>query len=100
MEYLIDMVDVNKVDTFVDPELHCACRSGRLDIVEYLIEHKAGINLLSASKESPMYCAAANKHLAIVKYLVQHDADMEQELQIAVHKGCEEIVQHLSNFLE
>jgi ankyrin repeat protein len=98
VKYLIDKVDVNKVDAGIYPALHAASWSGHLEIVEYLIEHGADVNLPSYAGCTPLYRAAEKGHLKVVKYLVHHGADVSQGLEIAIWFGNQRIVKCLSNF--
>jgi ankyrin repeat protein len=91
-------VDVNKVDVLCDPALHTAARHGYLEIVQYLIEHGADVNLLSSSNYTPLYCAAESGELEVIKYLVQHGADVNQGLEVAIRCGHEQVVDYFLKY--
>ncbi|XP_061185019.1 uncharacterized protein LOC133193035 [Saccostrea echinata] len=78
VEFLIDKIDVNKVNDICYPALHCASAQGHLDIVEYLVEHEADVNLMNSANESPLYSATENGqlHLEIVRELIKRGADV------------------------
>ena len=50
--------------------LRAACFDGRLDIVQYLVEHGAKINISDAFNNTCLMIAASKGHLNVVKYLL------------------------------
>ncbi|ABW28851.1 ankyrin repeat domain-containing protein [Acaryochloris marina] len=69
-----------------------ACRLGRLDIVKFLIQAGANINL--SGYESPLWAAINSNHLHIAEFLINSGADINIEIDdfynllgIAADKG-------------
>lgn len=58
--------------------LWCAAVSGKLPIIEYLVEHGADINAVSDTGSTPVRSACFMTHLEIVQYLVAHGADINR----------------------
>lgn len=48
-----------------------AAENGNLEIVKYLIEHRANVNLHNWARETALMFAARNGHLDVVKYLIE-----------------------------
>ncbi|RMZ91549.1 hypothetical protein DV736_g1206, partial [Chaetothyriales sp. CBS 134916] len=53
--------------------------SGYLEVVKYLYEHGADVDIHTATKNgwTPLNAAANNGHLEVVKYLYEHGADVD-----------------------
>ncbi|XP_062579472.1 putative ankyrin repeat protein RF_0381 [Saccostrea cucullata] len=92
VEFLIDKIDVNKVNDICDPPLHCPCSEGHLNIVKYLVEYEAEIYLISFSNDSPLCCAVESGHFPVVEYLVEHGAVMSKAIEIATKRGQKDIL--------
>ncbi|GJQ75780.1 hypothetical protein Trydic_g17851 [Trypoxylus dichotomus] len=58
--------------------LWCAAVSGKLPVIEYLVEHGADINAVSDTGSTPVRSACFMTHLEIVQYLVAHGADINR----------------------
>ena len=56
-----------------------ACQSGKKDLVEYLVEHKAEINTKNELGETPLFKACESGKKDIVEYLVDHGADINNK---------------------
>ena len=64
------------VDTSGFSSLHYASRAGNLEIVKFLVDHGANVNLLTRSnRSSPLHRASQQGHRAVVEYLLQSGAD-------------------------
>ena len=50
-----------------------AAAGGHLDIVWYLLDHGADVNLIVPGDENALMCAAEQGHLAIVQLLVARE---------------------------
>ncbi|CAB4029249.1 Ankyrin repeat-containing domain, partial [Paramuricea clavata] len=79
-----------------------AVLSGSLEIVKYLVEHGADVNLYASRSDSPLHTAASSGSLEIVKYLVEHGANVNLNSSIvgtALHSAASsaslEIVKYL-----
>jgi len=60
--------------------LHCAIQHNRPQIVEYLIDHGAGINVLDGSGDTALDVAIDAKNLDMIKYLVSCGAVFDQNM--------------------
>ena len=83
---------------FASP-LQCAAASGNLDIVEFLIEGKAHIDLVAGYYGSPLQAAALRGHQAVVSLLLSKGAEPNSQggfhgnaLQAAAAGGHSEII--------
>jgi len=59
--------------------LHMACKNGSSDIVQYLLENGANIELTTNMNETPLYIACENGHLNVVKMLLEHHANIQNK---------------------
>ena len=59
--------------------LHCACNSGHLAVVRYLVEDRgAQVDVRNSNGFTPLHLACNNGHLAVVQYLVEeHGAHVD-----------------------
>lgn len=55
--------------------LHLAVDTGKLDVVQFLVEHGAKVEHEDNSGWTPLHRAVGNGWLSLVKYLLAHDAD-------------------------
>ena len=63
--------------------LRAACFEGRLDIVRYLIEHGADMNLANKYNNSCLMIAAYKNRLDVVKYLIEQSVEQNGDLDRA-----------------
>jgi len=70
-------VNVKTSETGVTPLIISAYR-GLLDVVKFLIEAKADVDLSSNDGTSPLSGACRENRLEVVKYLIQEGADVEK----------------------
>jgi ankyrin repeat protein len=57
--------------------LTLASSNGDYDIAEYLLDHKADVNLPGALREAPLIKATRARHASIVGLLIERGADIE-----------------------
>lgn len=55
--------------------LHMAVDRGLMDVVEFLLERKAAVNLADNDGQTPLHYACICEHEGVVKVLLAHDAD-------------------------
>lgn len=79
--------------------LHIACRHGHAQIVRFLLQHGAVVDLLDDFRRSPLMIAARGSHFAICDELVKHGASIfnldnlnNTPLHMAAYGGCAKIV--------
>ncbi|XP_022900718.1 protein fem-1 homolog C isoform X2 [Onthophagus taurus] len=58
--------------------LWCAAVSGKLPVVQFLVDHGANLNAVSDSGSTPVRSACFMTHLEIVQYLVEKGADINR----------------------
>ena len=78
--------------------LSLSAANGSLDVVEYLVEKGADVNIGISDRLAPVACAAAQGHLDTVKYLVGKGADVNADvwaLIYAYNNGHTEVVNYL-----
>jgi ankyrin repeat protein len=56
--------------------LHYAATNGHLQIVEYLVNKEADVDIESPNKTTPLMMAARFGHIQVVKYLLDQEADL------------------------
>ena len=70
-------VDPNIKNEYNNTVLYIASRNGNLNMVKYLVEHGADVNIQNRWGETALYQASnRNGHLDIIRYLVEHGADV------------------------
>jgi ankyrin repeat protein len=76
--------------------LHCACATGKLHVVEYLIGQGADTNALDKYKRTPLFLAARNDEYAAIKTLLSNGCDPA----LADRKGrtAADIAEEMENF--
>lgn len=73
---LLQKVDVNITDTSGYCALHYASRAGHLNVVKYLVEHGANVNLLTrGNQSSSLHRACQQGHTAVVAFLLRSGAE-------------------------
>ena len=55
--------------------LHCACATGKMHVIEYLLGKGADPNSRDSFKRTPIFLAARNDHYSVVKLLLSKGAD-------------------------
>jgi len=50
--------------------LHIAASKGHLDIVKYLVENGADINVKNSGQQTPLHYSCFEGHLSVVEYLI------------------------------
>jgi ankyrin repeat protein len=69
-----DLIDVaNEVDL---TPLHCACKSGSIDIAKFLLQNKAEIDAKSTLGDTPLHIAAKNHNLPLMRLLLENNASL------------------------
>lgn len=58
-----------------DTPLHYAAYSGQLEIVKFLVEHQAALNVYSIYRQTPLLLAMRKGRTAVTKYLLEQGAD-------------------------
>ncbi|XP_044726615.1 serine/threonine-protein phosphatase 6 regulatory ankyrin repeat subunit B-like [Chrysoperla carnea] len=94
--------EVNSYQNSSNTPLHFAVKNGDIDdqeeIIELLLKHKADVNAEDEDRITPLFHAIENKNLKITKLLLDNGAnvkDYPELLNIAVKRGCTEIVELL-----
>lgn len=67
---------INARDKFGVTPLKVACRSGYMDLVQYLVLQGANVNELDNDGMTPVATALENEHLTIVTFLLNRGADL------------------------
>ncbi len=82
--------------------LHKACRSARLEMLQYILTRGANINELDRDGESPLQCAISLGHQEMAEYLIKQGAKLstlhEDEAALfirAVESGSAELANYL-----
>lgn len=81
--------------------LTAATQVGRLEMVQYLLEHGANINTTDKQGASPLFHAVTSSHTKVVEFLLEHKADPNVQgpngfpLQIAARQGHQAILELL-----
>lgn len=68
--------DVNKKVYYYGTPLHAACESGNAELVCFLLNKKANINISTDFNGTPLHGACSNKHIDIVKILINAGANL------------------------
>ncbi|XP_044738611.1 ankyrin-1-like isoform X4 [Chrysoperla carnea] len=90
--------DVNVKNWFGQTPLYNAIQNNRLEITELLLKHKSDINAIGIDRKTPLFNAIEKENLKITKLLLDNGAnvkDFPKLLNIAVNRGCTEIVELL-----
>ncbi|QOD37987.1 ankyrin repeat domain-containing protein [Candidatus Wolbachia massiliensis] len=61
--------------------LHCAAREKSQEVLVFLIQEKANVNLQDEDGETPLHCAAQHGHVQVVKILLAAKADVNMRDQ-------------------
>jgi len=68
-------------DASIDPPIHAAIRSGKAEVLHYLLERTHDVHVLGRENQTPLACAIARRQLDMVKLLLDHKADPNRPLQ-------------------
>ena len=61
------MTDINAHDQYGKTSLHCAVASQRLEMVKYLLRHKADVNSTDDRNDIPLHTAVRTGQLEVVQ---------------------------------
>ena len=81
-KYLVDNVDVNLLNKEGWNGLHYACKMGKLEYVELLLNNGANINEKSGlqfHKRGPLHFAVMSRQYDVVKFVIDHGVDVFME---------------------
>jgi uncharacterized protein len=111
VKYFVELgLDINQYGGFADAgPIRQACLNGYLDIVKYLYEHGAELDISTAVR-NPLFTAINDGHFDIVKFLVEKGIDItirytsnsldnEGAYEFARTYGKEEIAEYLKEKL-
>ena len=73
----------------VETPLIEAARNGRVEVVKFLIENGADINLQGEAWYAPLHCAAQNGHVKVVKILLENGAEVDRFSNKPLHRTAE-----------
>ena len=86
--------------------LHFACKDGRPDVVQFLIENGANLKSRTVDKDTALHIAAKHAHVKVCRLLIEGGCPKEaknRESETAIHEavksGSTEIVELLLNML-
>lgn len=69
------LIIVNSQNIYGETPLHFGCSIGTIHSVQFLLQHGADVNLLSAKKESALHWAMRRPVFEIIKTLVEYGTD-------------------------
>ncbi|HPS03588.1 MAG TPA: ankyrin repeat domain-containing protein, partial [Candidatus Sumerlaeota bacterium] len=75
--------DLNALDEGLAP-LHRAVLSGQADVVSYLVERGANVNVRCQLGRTPLHYAVAQNQMGMVRFLLSHGADVKARDQDGV----------------
>ena len=83
---------INEPDVSLDEMLSLACRQGKLDIVQLLLQSGAHVNHRNKAGNTPLLEACSQGHVPVANYLLEHgskiDAPTETTLDSALTWAC------------
>ena len=83
---------INEPDVSLDEMLSLACRQGKLDIVQLLLQSGAHVNHRNKAGNTPLLEACSQGHVSVANYLLEHgskiDAPTETTLDSALTWAC------------
>ncbi|XP_063676952.1 transient receptor potential cation channel subfamily A member 1-like [Bolinopsis microptera] len=84
--------------------LHLACKDGRVDVVEFILNNRADQNLRTMERETALHISAHKGHTEVVKMLVDAGCPLEAKNiagETAMHEAAKadqtEVIQYLSD---
>lgn len=90
------------INDYYDIPLIKASEVGNIDIVKFLVEHGAEVNIKDPWDTTPIYAACRERNLEVVKYLIEEGANINKKinsgwtpLHTAVYNGDFQIVKLL-----
>ena len=97
--------DVEKTDPDGKSPFFWACKEGKLEIAEYLLELGSDINCKDANDNRPLHIACMSNHLPIVHLLLSHHCQVNCQnaqrltpLHVAAQNGNVKIVEMLLDY--
>jgi len=75
----LPLEDVNKPNNNGNYILPWACANDKLDIVKYLLENGANINIMGVNGYTPLHFAYANGHFSIIYLLEKKGANQHEK---------------------
>jgi len=72
--------------------LHIACQRGSMEMIKYLLKHKADIDAQTPDNKTVLHMACEQRNLFLVRYLLSENANIyikTSENKTALHISCE-----------
>lgn len=76
-KYLPEGNLINICNYIGETPLHIACKVGDMNVIRYLIDHKAFVNAKNKTGETPLFYAVANHNLDAINILLEHGAILD-----------------------
>ncbi|CAG2059174.1 unnamed protein product, partial [Timema podura] len=76
VNYLLDLIDVNTVDSDGCTALHAAVRGGQLEVVQLLVKRNAHINCKDVHGYTALKYCVRNGRLDVLEFLVENKGDI------------------------
>ena len=87
MFHYIFSANINAQDNFKWTPLHHACHGGQLDVVEYLIENNAIMDLSTINGGTPLTRAIESSRDSVVEYLIKKGCRVQTENKKGMFTG-------------
>nr|CAD7205019.1 unnamed protein product [Timema douglasi] len=78
VNYLLDLIDVNTVDSEGCTALHAAVRGGQLEVVQLLVKRNAHINCKDVHGYTALKYCVRDGRLDVLEFLVKNKGDINQ----------------------
>ena len=72
---------VAEADVSLDEMMSLACRQGKLDIVELLLESGAHVDYRNKAGNTPLLEACSQGHTDVARYLLDHNANIDAPIE-------------------
>ena len=72
---------MNHKDDLGETPLYCATEQENIEMVKYLLEQGADVNIKDYTLETPLQCAVRKRNKKIVELLVNNSADVNYEAE-------------------